>query len=130
MHPCLRAYDPEEKRKKHQAMTIDPWVVELHGLMPTEIPEHINRRVFKVQQTIFENGGTRVWMNDGVEELLPSPDNDVIIVFTHFLQHFFMGGVGLRQICDWCRLLWMFRDSLDVTLLEKRLLEIGIMSEW
>ena len=72
----------------------------------------------------------RVWKNDGADVPLPSPDNDVIIVFTHFLQHFFVGGVGLRQICDWCRLLWTYRDSIDRGLLERRLKEMGIVSEW
>lgn len=74
----------------------------------------------RVQRDIFENGGVRVWRNDGVDVLLSSPDNDVMIVFTHFLQHFFVGGVGLRQICDWCRLLWTYRDSIDRGLLEQR----------
>ena len=128
--PLASSVSPEEKRKKHQAMTIDPWVVELHGLMPTEISERINAGVDRVQSDIFENGGVRVWNNDGVEVYLPSPDNDVIIVFTHFLQHFFVGGVGLRQICDWCRLLWTYRSEIDVALLERRLCDMGIVSEW
>ena len=92
----------------------------LHGLMPTEISDRINAGVERVQRDIFENGGVRVWRNDGVDVLLSSPDNDVMIVFTHFLQHFFVGGVGLRQICDWCRLLWTYRDSIDRGLLEQR----------
>ncbi len=128
--PLAASVDPEEKRKKHMAMTIDPWVVELHGLMPTEISERINAGVDRVQHDIFENSGVRVWKNDAVDVYLPSPDNDVIIIFTHFLQHFFVGGVGLRQICDWCRLMWTYRDSLDKELLEQRLREMGIVSEW
>lgn len=128
--PLAASVESEEKRKKHFAMTIDPWLVELHGLMPTEISERINAGVDKVQSDIFENGGVRVWDNDGVEVNLPSPDNDAIIIFTHFLQHFFVGGVGLRQICDWCRLLWTYRETIDHGLLEQRLCEMGIVSEW
>lgn len=128
--PLAVSVETEEKRKKHFAMTIDPWLVELHGLMPTEISDRINAGVERVQKDIFGNGGVRVWDNDGVPVHLPSPDNDVIIVFTHFLQHFFVGGVGLRQICDWCRLLWTYREEIDVSLSEQRLREMGIMSEW
>lgn len=128
--PLAVSVESEEKRKKHFAMTIDPWLVELHGLMPTEISERINKGVDRVQRNIFENGGVRIWKNDGVEVYLPSPDNDIIIVFTHFLQHFFVGGVGLRQICDWCRLLWTYRTEIDSALLEKRLQEMGIVPEW
>ena len=128
--PLAAEVEPEEKRKKHLAMTIDPWLVELHGLMPTAISERINAGVERVQSDIFAGGGVRVWKNDGADVPLPSPDNDVIIVFTHFLQHFFVGGVGLRQICDWCRLLWTYRDSIDRDLLLRRLREMGIVSEW
>lgn len=128
--PLAASVEPEEKRKKHMAMSFEPWLVELHGLMPTEISERINAGLERVQSDIFAGGGVRVWKNGGVDVLLPSPDNDVIIVFTHFLQHFFVGGVGLRQICDWCRLLWTYRDSIDRGLLEIRLREMGIVSEW
>ena len=130
LSPLAVEVEPEEKRKKHLAMTIDPWVVELHGLMPTEISERINAGVERVQSDIFAGGGVRVWENDGADVPLPSPDNDVIIVFTHFLQHFFCGGVGLRQICDWCRLLYTYRDSLNFGLLEQRIKRAGLVSEW
>ena len=96
--PLAASVESEDKRKKHLAMTIDSWLVELHGLMPTEISEHINAGVAAVQKDIFENRGVRFWDNNGVSVPLPSPDNDVIIIFTHFIQHFFVGGVGLRQI--------------------------------
>jgi hypothetical protein len=128
--PLASSVDDEDKRKKHHAMTIGPWVVELHGLMPTQISNRINDGVCRVQSDIFENGGVRIWNNEGVDVFLPSPDNDAIIIFTHFLQHFFVGGVGLRQICDWCRLLWFYRESIDRGLLYQRLCEMGIVSEW
>ena len=54
----------------------------------------------------------------------------MILVFTHFLHHFFIEGVGLRQICDWCRLLYSYKDSLNIKILESRIQEMGLMSEW
>ena len=86
--PLATSVESEEKRKKYQAMVIDTWLVELHGLMPTEISERINAGVERVQNNIFAGSGVRIWKNDGVDVLLPSTDNDVIIVFAHFLQHF------------------------------------------
>ena len=47
-----------------------------------------------------------------------------------FLPNFYKGGIGLRQICVWCRVLWTFRDALDVGLLEARLRAMSVMSEW
>lgn len=122
--------DPEEKRKKHQAMVIDSLDVELHGLMPTEVSNRVNLVVSIVQRDIFENDGTRIWNNNGTPLKLPNPDNDAIIIFPHFIQHFFVGGVGLRQICDWCRLLWTYRDEIDQSLLASRLNDMGLLSEW
>ena len=128
--PLAISVESENKRALHLGMTIDPWIVELHGKMPTDISARINAGVDEVQKDIFQNGGVRVWHNDGVDVYLPSTDNDIIIIFTHFLQHFFIGGVGLRQISDWCRLLWTYRDEIDRDLLNSRLNDMGLMSEW
>lgn len=36
----------------------------------------------------------------------------------------------MRQICDWCRLLWTYKDSTNQILLESQIRRAGIMSEW
>lgn len=69
-------------------------------------------------------------MNENVHVLLPKADEDIIYVFSHILNHFFKEGIGLRQICDWCRLLWIYNQSIDHNLLEKRLRNMGVMTEW
>ena len=61
---------------------------------------------------------------------MPNVDDDIIFVFSHILQHFFIEGIGLRQICDWCRLLWTYRSEINNELLEKRLRKMGMMTEW
>ena len=40
------------------------------------------------------------------------------------------GGIGLRQICDWCRLLYVYNDRIDRVLMKKRLEEVAIIPEW
>ena len=122
--------DGEDASRLHLGMTIDPWVVELHGTMDTEISKRINSGLAAIQRDVFENNGVRIWKNDAVDVPLPSPDNDVFIIFTHFIDHFYVGGVGLRQICDWCRLLWTYRTEIDRNLLEARLKEMGLNEEW
>lgn len=128
--PLASHVDNEEKNLLHMGMTIDDWVVELHGTMYGEVSKRMNRGLDEVHRSIFNGGEVRSWDNNGLTVFLPSPDNDVLIVFTHFLQHFFIGGVGLRQICDWCRLLWGYREELDLQLLESRIRRMGLMSEW
>ena len=122
--------DTEDRRRLHQGMTIDSWTVELHGTMHTELSHRINAGVDAVQKDIFMNGMVRAWNNNGKDVFLPAPNNDAIIIFTHILEHFFIGGVGLRQICDWCRLLWTYREEINSAILESWLNNMGIMSEW
>lgn len=51
-------------------------------------------------------------------------------VFVHFFNHFYKEGVGLRQICDWCRLMWAYRNEIDVKKIEERIKRMGLVSEW
>lgn len=115
---------------KHLGMTIDGWVVELHGSLRVGLPNRINRVLDDIRQDTFYGGNVRSWNNNGTQVFLLGKENDIVYVFVHFLNHFYKGGIGLRQICDWCRLLWTYRDSLDHELLETRIRKMGLMSEW
>jgi len=128
--PLATSVEKEEKERLHLGMTIDGWVVELHGTMHTKLSRRMNRVADEVDRDIFFNGNVRSWNDNGVQVFLPSANNDLIIVFNHIINHFFLEGVGLRQICDWCRLLWTYRGELDVNLLEKRIRKAGLMTEW
>ena len=120
----------ENKATMHQAFVIKGFEVELHGKMPFTLSKRADRVVCEVQRNVIYGGDVRSWQNGKNIVLLPSPDNDIIFVFTHFLLHFFIEGVGLRQICDWCRLLYTYKDSLNQRLLESRIRKAGLMSEW
>ena len=120
----------EDKATMHQALVINGFDVELHGKMPFLISKRVDEGIDKVLEDLFYRGNVRSWNCNDIQVFLPSPDNDVILVFTHFLHHFFIEGVGLRQICDWCRLLYTYKDSLNIKILESRIQEMGLMSEW
>ena len=89
---------------KHVAFTINSWTVELHGTMRTCLWDSLDRAIDDVQNEVFCAGTVRSWVNGQTQIYIPRADEDVIFVFTHILQHFFREGIGLRQICDWCRL--------------------------
>lgn len=120
----------EDVMTKHQALVINGFDVELHGKMPFTLSMRVEHGIDDVLEDLFVRGNVRSWDCNGTQVFLPSPDNDVILVFTHFLHHFFIEGVGLRQICDWCRLLYTYKDSLNFKLLESRIKAMGLMSEW
>ncbi len=115
---------------KHYALNFRSWEVELHGTLHSQLSEKIDNTIDRIQENTFKYGEVRTWCNEGIEVFLPSPNNDVLFVFIHILQHFFFGGIGLRQLCDLSRLLWTYRYNIDHDLLNKRLTMMGVMTEW
>ena len=128
--PLATMVETEYTHFKHQGMTIEGWEVELHGTQHSRLSKRVDDGIDATQREVFYSGKARSWMNGGTQVFLPAPDEDVIFVFTHILHHFFFEGIGLRQICDWCRLLWTYRDKLNHGLLESRIRKMGLMSEW
>ena len=128
--PKATFVEDEEKHKKHLAMTINDWMVELHGSLRCGFSSRIDKSLDKIYNDTFYGGNVSSWDNDGVQVFMLGKENNVLYVFVHLLNHFYKGGVGLRQICDWCRLLWTYRDSLNCGILENRIKEMGLMSEW
>ena len=120
----------ENQSTKHQALVINGIDVELHGKMPFGISKRVDKGIDEVIRDCFYGGNVKSWQNRKITVFMPSQDNHVILVFTHFLHHFFIEGVGLRQICDWCRLLWKYHSELDLDLLEHRIRRMGLMTEW
>lgn len=128
--PLSEVTESEDVAKKHLALKINGFEVELHGKMPFGISCRADDVVDEMLEDSLLKGRVSKWPVDETDVLLPNPDNHIVIVFTHFLRHFFIEGVGLRQICDWCRLLYSYRDSLNYELLESRIKAMGLMSEW
>ena len=128
--PLAAHVDAEGIASKHLGMTIEPWVVELHGRLYTGLSSCIDKELDDVYQDTFLGGNVRSWLNGNVQVFLLAVENDVFYIFTHILQHFYKGGIGLRQVCDWCRLLWMYREKIDRNKLEIRLGRAKIMTEW
>lgn len=130
MAPLAYHVDKEFAHEKHLGMSIDAWILELHGSLYCGLSSKIEKELDEIKAETFLKRNVRSWQNNDVTVFLLATENDVFYVFTHILQHFFKGGIGLRQFCDWCRLLWTYRASLDIDLLERRLRKSGLMSEW
>ena len=124
------AFYPDNDNARRIEMNYGQWVVELHANQRITLSERANRVLDEIHRDLFYGGNVRSWLNDSTSVFLPSPNNDVLIVFTHYLNHFYKGGIGLRQICDWCRLLYTFNDKIDRRLLENRIRKMGFVREW
>lgn len=123
-------FNPNNDVSRNISASLNSWDIELHTNMFCELSKEIDQGIKEVQDCVFFGGNVRSWMDEKTQVFLPDSDSDVIIIFTHYLKHFYKGGLGLRQVCDWCRLLWYFRDKINLLLLEKRLRRMRLMSEW
>lgn len=131
LNPLSTDRKPERQYSKEIGFYIDSWLVELHASQRTGLSTKVDTVIDEVQRDIFYGGNVCSWDNHGTTVFLPSPDNDVFLVFTHSIKHFYKeGGQCLRQICDLCRLLWTYRESLNYELLKSRLIRAGLKSEW
>ena len=128
--PLASVVEPEGKFEKHLGMTIDGWVVELHGTLHSGLSKSIDNVLDEIQNAAFHERNVRSWMNGNTQINLLNETYDAVYVFTHILQHFYKGGIGLRQICDWCRVLWTYKDSLNKNVLESQIRQMGLMTEW
>ena len=130
LSPKAAKVDEENLVKKHLGMHFGDIEVELHGTMRVDFGKRVNEVMDNIQFDLFRKKDFRKWDCGGTEVLLPSIDFDALFIFMHFIQHFYHGGLGLRQICDWTMHLHRFADNVDRELLEHRLTELGMMREW
>ena len=128
--PITSHFGKEDKERLHYGLKIDSFDVELHGSLRSRMPQRVNAVIDEVQDNTFRLKNMRIWRDRETDVFLPATDNDIVFVFTHILQHLFEGGIGLRQICDWCRFLWTYRGTLDLGLLGSRLKRMGLRTEW
>ena len=115
---------------KSYGLMIDGWFVELHGTLRNNLSSRMDRMLDEVQKDTFDNRKVRVCRIGETDILMPNADNDLFLLFTHFVRHFYKGGFALRQLCDWCRLMWTYQDEIDSSLLESHLHKAGLMTEW
>ena len=130
MEPLASEGVKENEVVLEYATTIDSTAVELHGSLRCWLSDRMDDYLDGIQDLICIDGEVRPWQNGNRVISLPSADNDIIVIFTHFVKHFFRGGIGLRQLCDWCRLLWTYREQIDRPRLEERLRKLGLVTEW
>lgn len=128
--PYVQTEPKETIESKEFCSMIDNWTIELHGSLHCRLTKRLDSFLDKIQSECTETGRVRVWKYDNTDVFLPSVDNDILVIFTHIVKHFFREGVGLRQVCDLCRLLWTYKTEIDHIVLKKRLKEGGIMTEW
>ncbi len=114
----------------HFATNIGDVEIEVHGTVHTTLSRKINSMLNEMQMELFSEGGCRTWNCDGVTVRIPSEDFDSLYIFIHLLQHFFCGGLGLRQLCDMSMALYANNGLFSDAKLARRIRRAGLESEW
>ena len=117
------------KSTKHLHISVGGFKVELHRVSE----EIADRRHNDVYQAIADNGLSQdlVPLNfDGTTVNTPADSFNAFFIFHHFLHHFFSGGIGLRQVCDWVMFLHSRAGKLDTSVAEDALKGMNLLSFW
>lgn len=128
--PEATSVEQEYTSFKHIAMHFGDVEVELHGCLHTRLSKRLDGCIDAFQDEMFREKKYEVWNNSGVSVPVPAPEYGVLFVFTHILHHYYVEGIGFRQVCDWCRLLLTYRDVIDRKTLECRLKKMRLTTEW
>ena len=115
---------------KHFAATVGDIEVEVHGTVHTSLSSKVNDMLDEMQAEVLADGGSCVWNCNGVDVKVPSADFDALYIFLHLLQHFFCGGLGLRQLGDMAMALHTHKGEIDEQKLIERLERMKLVSEW
>lgn len=130
---CVRTFgegEHDSESLKHYHFDNQGVSVELH-----RIAEHIpglrkNRRYQQWTVENLESSQVRSVEVEGVPVHLPPYGFDAVYVMNHAWHHFVVGGIGLRQFCDWTMYLHRFHDKLEPARLEADLKSFGLLKVW
>ena len=114
----------------HQGMHFRSIEVEIHGSISTLMSRKLDRKLAALLEEEFRTASFPSVTIGGAEIPVPSADFNAIYVFLHFLQHYWAGGVGLRQLADWMTFISVHKRDIHPVILEKRLEDLGLLHVW
>ncbi|MBO7418282.1 MAG: nucleotidyltransferase family protein [Bacteroidaceae bacterium] len=89
------------------------------------------KRLIRWSEQMLANSQSFFTPSTEKEEIpIPEVSFNVFFVFIHLLKHFLYEGVGLRQLCDWARMLHVYHDKIDQEELKLNLKHYGLTHAW
>jgi hypothetical protein len=120
----------EEKEIWHQGMRFRSIEVEIHGCISTLMSRKLDRKLAALLEEQFDGRPFPVVSIGGAEIPVPDADFNAVYIFVHFLQHYWSGGVGLRQLVDWMTFVSVHKRDIHPVVLEVRLKDLGLLRLW
>ena len=120
----------EEKEIWHQGMRFRSVEVEIHGSISTLMSRKLDRKLAALLEEQFDGRPFPAVSIGGAEIPVPDADFNAVYIFVHFLQHYWSGGVGLRQLVDWMTFVSVHKRDIHPVVLEVRLKDLGLLRLW
>lgn len=114
---------------KHFHTRLGHAFIEIHRYTDVYWPKRYDRTYQKISDVGMRSDLVPLDFS-GTEVLTPSVDFNVFFIFNHFWHHFIADGVGLRQMCDWVRLLHANHGKINHDYLSDVLCKMNLMKEW
>lgn len=114
---------------KHFHTSISSVYIEIHRYTDVYHPKRYDRKYQRISDAGMHAGLVPMMFGE-TEIMTPELNFNVFFIFNHFWHHFISDGVGLRQICDWARLLHVNHGKLDLDYLAGVLHELKLMKAW
>lgn len=114
----------------HQGMYFRSIEVELHGSISTLMSRKLDRQLAAMLEEQFDGRPLPAVFIGEAEIPVPEANFNAVYIFVHFLQHYWSGGVGLRQLTDWMTFISVHKRDIHPILLENDLDKLGIKNLW
>ena len=115
------ARETGEESNKHSSYEHKGINIENHRIIINMNNPVLNHRFVRI---------IRKWYPQGAERHIamptPPPSFNAIYIFIHAFEHFLNSGIGLRQLCDWSRLLYRCHADIDSCRLNYDLHRLGL----
>ena len=128
--PKATSVEEEDLETWHQGMHFKSIEVEIHGSISTLMSRKLDRQLAAMLEQQLDGRPLPKVSIGGAEIPVPEAGFNAVYIFVHFLQHYWSGGVGLRQLTDWMTFLSVHKREIDPVLLERCLQGLGLLHLW
>ena len=132
----LSKYDngKETEETEHYAFTINGIVVELHGKIVARTNRKLDRNFIPWTKEIAQNEEEIIQKTVTVDPGQTTADftwpTDSAAHSYQIVRHYFEGGIGLRQVSDWMRYLYVHHHQINQEQLTAHLKRLGVTKIW
>jgi len=116
------------KMSKHLSFSYKNIVIENHRVIVQLHNPLYTMRLNKIINKYFPHRIQSIAINED-HVSIPDKQFNVLYVFLHLSIHYLGLGVGLRQLCDWARVLYVHND-IDRDILLEDLNNLGFLDMW